>query len=522
MSLDSKKISVSFGTSGLRGLVREMTDFVCYSYVTAFLQYVQRLEAEHVASHVDGISYFGNYLSERKVAVSGDLRQSTTRMIRVVYRAIFDQGFTPIDCGRFPTPAVAFFATEKRIPGLMITGSHIPDDRNGIKFFLPTGEITKKDEAALRDLIAKEQITVPDGMFLENGELHNLLFPRWVETDRGELAQTYYMRYVDSMPKNLLEGMRIGIYEHSAVGRELLGDLYESLGAEVLRLGRTDDFVAIDTEALPEDVFAKTSDWANACNLDAVLSTDADSDRPLLFDENGDWLRGDLIAMLTAWFLGAETVVTTLTASSALERSGLFTKTIRTKVGSAYVMEAMQNALANGELNLAGFEPNGGFLVGSPFSMEMQLKKLNLAPPKKMFLEPLMSRDPAIVHIAVLAGAKMLGRPVSELRKLFPPCHVESDRLTNYPIERSAALLAELQKNEGGRYPLMERWFAELGTPINVNLLDGVRMTFAHGETVHVRASGNAPELRCYVETDSEECSKQLLASTLEKISSDH
>ena len=151
--------------------------------------------------------------------------------------------------------------------------------------------------------------------------------------------------------------------------------------------------------------------------------------------------------------------------------------------------------------------------------METQTRKLNLAPPKKICLEPLMSRDPVIVHIAVLAGAKMLGRPVSELRKLFPPCHVESDRLTNYPIERSAALLAELQKNEGGRYPLMERWFAELGAPVNVNLLDGVRMTFEHGETVHLRASGNAPELRCYVETDSGERSKQLLVSTLEKIS---
>jgi phosphomannomutase len=29
----------------------------------------------------------------------------------------------------------------------MVTGSHIPDDRNGIKFYRPAGEMLKDDEA---------------------------------------------------------------------------------------------------------------------------------------------------------------------------------------------------------------------------------------------------------------------------------------------------------------------------------------------------------------------------------------
>lgn len=36
-----------------------------------------------------------------------------------------------------------------------------------------------------------------------------------------------------------------------------------------------------------------------------------------------------------------------------------------------------------------------------------------------------------------------------------------------------------------------------------VNLTDGVRMHFANGRVIHLRGSGNAPELRCYTEAES-------------------
>jgi phosphomannomutase len=37
-----------------------------------------------------------------------------------------------------------------------------------------------------------------------------------------------------------------------------------------------------------------------------------------------------------------------------------------------------------------------------------------------------------------------------------------------------------------------------------VDTTDGVRATFHNGEIVHLRASGNAPELRCYAEAATE------------------
>jgi len=44
----------------------------------------------------------------------------------------------------------------------------------------------------------------------------------------------------------------------------------------------------------------------------------------------------------------------------------------------------------------------------------------------------------------------------------------------------------------------------------SMNHTDGVRITFASGDIVHLRPSGNAPELRCYTEADSEADAKAI------------
>ncbi|MEA7188015.1 hypothetical protein ONJ45_27985, partial [Salmonella enterica subsp. enterica serovar Virginia] len=42
------------------------------------------------------------------------------------------------------TPALAHQSISDKVPAIMVTGSHIPFDRNGLKFYRPDGEITKE------------------------------------------------------------------------------------------------------------------------------------------------------------------------------------------------------------------------------------------------------------------------------------------------------------------------------------------------------------------------------------------
>jgi phosphomannomutase len=55
-----------------------------------------------------------------------------------------------------------------------------------------------------------------------------------------------------------------------------------------------------------------------------------------------------------------------------------------------------------------------------------------------------------------------------------------------------------------------------LGDITNIDETDGVRLTFEGGEIVHLRPSGNAPELRCYAESSTEDGAERLVSNGLD------
>jgi phosphomannomutase len=479
---------VKFGTSGARGLVTDMSDRVCFAYTLGFLQYA--------------VTAYD--LEINRVAIAYDLRDSSPRIARAVRKAVHYFGLKPIDCKTIPTPTVALYGLSEKIPAIMVTGSHIPENRNGIKFHLPSGEILKNDEAGIKH----QTIDIPDEMFDSNGMLepNELDFPS--ETDNGEAKRRYLDRFLNAFSSGFLTGFRIGLYEHSAVGRDLLYELYTALGASVTRLGRSETFIAVDTEAVRDEDQFLARQWATGHSenppFDAILSTDGDSDRPLLFDEHGEWIRGDIAGILTSRFLLADCVVTPVSSSTALERSGWFKKIIRTKIGSPYVIEAMQNAVLHGDKRVVGYEANGGFLTANSILFDEEESKRPLL--------PLPTRDPAIVHITALRYAKDAGVPLSEMVHYLPRRIVMSDRLQNFPTELSQRKIEELAS---GGEEMIQLVFATFGELQTVDQIDGIRMMFGDQDIVHLRPSGNAPELRCYTEADTKERASALLYQTM-------
>jgi phosphomannomutase len=459
---------VGFGTSGARGLALAMTDRVCYAYTVGFLQYLERVGAVRPGD---------------AVAIAGDYRPSSGRIMAATARAVSDLGYSAVHCGRIPSPAVAAYGLAQGIASIMVTGSHIPDDRNGIKFNTPGGEILKQDEAGIR----AQEISLPAELFDEQGMF---LTPQELPPEDGAAYRGYLARYLDFLPPGCLTGARVLLYEHSSVARDCLGELFESLGAEVLRRDRSEQFVPVDTEAIrPEDV-ALAGDWAASERFDMIMSADGDGDRPLVGDEQGNWLRGDVAGILVARFLDADTVVTPVSSNTAVEGSGWFGQVVRTRIGSPYVIAAMQAAVEAGSERVVGYEANGGFLTMS--AMRRDDRELS----------PLPTRDAAIVGLALLLCARECGCRLSELQARLPQRYTASDRLKAFPTEVSGARIAALA--EGGA-PAIEAAFPALGPVAAIDQTDGLRVTFANNEIVHLRPSGNAPELRCYNEADSPE-----------------
>lgn len=450
-------MSPKFGTSGLRGLVTELTPVFVADYVAAFLKACP---------------------TGAGVMIGHDLRPSSEPIGKMVQDAVVAKGIDAVWCGAVPVPALALAASQAQVAAIMVTGSHIPSDRNGLKFYTADGEITKVDEAnIIASLGQASKATTPGDA-----------------TQRSDVG-TQYMSRMRTAYADVLRGKKIGLYQHSAVGRDLMANLLTDLGADVICLGRSDVFIPIDTEAVSPELRAQLAEWASIHHCDAIVSTDADGDRPLIADQNGIVVPGDILGQITAASLKAKTVVTPVSSNTGVEALGCFNQVIRTKIGSPFVIKAMKKAVA------AGYEANGGFLLGYT------------AHGPSAQISPLMTRDAVLPILAVLHAARESG--VAQFAAAQPARFTATDRLEGVDPDQSKRFVAMIIKNVDARTAFVAVFSDHVSS---VNTTDGVRITLASGRIVHMRPSGNAPEFRLYVDAESSTAAKTMLDTGLDAL----
>lgn len=528
-----------FGTSGLRGKVEDITDLEAYVNTAGFLGVML----------ARGVAVPGT-----PVALAGDLRPSThspeRSIMRAVAQAIRDAGMEVVNLGTIPTPALTLEGLRLGGPSIMVTGSHIPFDRNGIKFNTPSGEVLKTDEAEILAAVARArhlEYAKPadvshfddDGWF-KSGAPTDLPAPSTDGCDR------YAARYTEAFGSDTLAGLGVVLYEHSAVGREIVADVLRRLGATVHPAARATSFVPIDTEALGEDGLAtlqRLADDAHAAGhtVDVVVSTDGDSDRPLVAAVASDgavsFIGGDVLGVLVARALRADGIAVPVSATDMVEPVfGDDAVVTRTRIGSPYVIAAMQTLCGE---RIVGWEANGGFLHASPIATEHGI------------LAPLPTRDallPIVTALQLAAQAKRAGRSLLDDVAALPPRHSRAGLLDAIDPARSGALkrrfsmprpaLRGATRTEEGftgidtagnataltdedtaalrrLWSRLQRHFTpdDGFTPVrSVDTLDGVRITFEAGDVAHVRPSGNAPQLRIYAQADDATRAEQIVA----------
>ena len=247
------------------------------------------------------------------------------------------------------------------------------------------------------------------------------------------------------------------------------------------------------------------SSWAIEHKFDAIISADGDGDRPLIGDENGKWVRGDIIGILCAKYLSADIVVTPISSNTAVEKTGLFHKVIRTRIGSPYVTDAMSRTTRNQHHTVIGYEANGGFLTQTTI-----MRSGNT-------LFPLPTRDAVLPILAVLHLCKIHQCKVSQLIGALPKRYTYSDRVKDISSEISKRILDETTQSNASIF--LDGFQSKLGSDNSIHEIDttdGLRITLSNGDIFHLRPSGNAPELRCYTESGSQETAQLLNQTCIE------
>jgi phosphomannomutase len=538
-------VPLAFGTSGLRGLVKDITDIEAYINVKGAMRYL--LET-------------GDIAAGSEVILAGDLRPSTDRLMKASLQAILDSGCWVENAGQIPTPALVSHAVSTGRAGVMVSGSHIPFDRNGIKINKSVGEVLKADEAGILrevDRVRDEEYsrTMNTSPFNPDGMLKQLPgLPRL----NGSAEQAYVRRYLASFPENGLSGWRVLVYQHSAVGRDLLARILRELGADVITAGRSDSFIPIDTENITAEQLNDLEQLILGAEtksqpIHAIVSTDGDSDRPMLVAVLPEakigrgagrvrFLPGDLLGIVTAEYLRADAAAVPVSANDAVEQRlrerGVLL--IKTKIGSPYVVAALDEIRQATECErVVGWEANGGFLIGTDTTLSAGT------------LTALPTRDSTLPILANLFAAAERKIGLADLWDLLPRRFGCAGLLDNFPSASSRTILANLAPpsdlvevefdaagvcdrsgNPGeprrlatsaardwqqskailNRFFTPEYGFTDVA---RINVLDGLRVYFRNGDVAHVRPSGNAPQLRIYANSDSQERAGQIVELAL-------
>jgi phosphomannomutase len=447
----------------------------------------------------------------------------------------------------------------------MITGSHIPFDRNGYKTNSAQGELRKQDEAPVNARVAliRQQLydqPYADSLFDPHGRFKAGSQP--LGPERADARTAYVRRYVDFFGRPRLAGQRLLVYEHSAVGRDILVEILERLGARVIAAGRSETFVPIDTENIDEEQLTAIQHlaadaWRRHGPLDAVVSTDGDSDRPLILGvepaaggahpqatrppnappRGGDaaapcrvrFAGGDLVGMVVAEYLGADAVVVPINCNDAIDRGPLKDRVEpKTRIGSPYVTAGMAQARRQGRRAVCGWEANGGFLTASDFRRGTRI------------LKALPTRDAMLPILGVLSAMREGRLSLAELLARLPQRFSRAGLLRNFPRAVSGRILQRfapddeavveasfegdrviVRGQEGQEWPSSQTRQKSLGRAraglseffgpglgfgaiTRLNYLDGVRIWFSNGDVAHLRPSGNADELRIYAVADTQ------------------
>lgn len=490
MNLESSLVyqpnELNFGTSGLRGLVSDMTDLECYINTVGFIDYLK-----------------SNYPDIRTVAIAGDLRDSTPRILEAIIQAILDQDLEYDYCGLIPTPALAYYSITQAIPSIMVTGSHIPDDRNGIKYYKPDGEVLKDDEVEIKQVVSEVRSEVYDSAVPIFDHLGRLKSRPKLPNPNQEARDTYRRRYLDFFDSQALEGKQIVFYQHSAVGRELIPEILTSLGAEVIRVGFSDKFIPVDSENIDSDKQKFYHQIADQYpDAFAIVSTDGDSDRPLVFDQDGNFVMGDILGLAVASELGARLAVFPISSNSALVEYCIKNNIsyLSTKIGSPYVIKSLEDSQDQGVK--AGWEVNGGFILGSDVTGD------------NCRLKALLTRDAVLPIIISLVAGINGGKSVSQYFKRFTTSFTQVGLIDNFPVASSQAIIDLLSSNSEDSRRVIEKVFSRengFGKCQAIDLTDGVRISFDSGDKAHIRPSGNAPQLRIYSNASSQERADQIV-----------
>jgi phosphoglucosamine mutase len=389
-----------------------------------------------------------------KIVLGYDSRTSNVMIENAVTAGILQCGCTVLKLGMAPTPLVGYATMKlKADAGVMITASHNPPEYNGIKLWNPDGMAYKQDQERVIEEI-----------------IHEKRFKTVSWEDIGKIEEVKYV--VSEYVKDILDqtdvkpGIKVVVDCANGAASYLSPLILRMAGCSVTAINsQPDGFFPGRLPEPSEKNLQELMKVVKATRADIGIAHDGDADRMIAIDEKGRMADFDKLLAIVSREMGGK-IVTTVDASLCTDKcmdevEGIV---IRTKVGDVHVAEAI-------ELNNACFggEPSG------------------------TWLHPNFCMCPD----GILSALRVI-----ELVQKYGPLSKQLDKIPSYPTIRDKVTCEDHQKKLVME-SVEEKLHYVFEDVVDVNRIDGVRISMVDGSWVLIRPSGTESFIRITLEATS-------------------
>ena len=337
-----------FGTSGIRGPAETLfTKQFCFDIGRTFVEFLRKK------------AVLG------PIAIGMDPRESSPRIkndlllgLSTSQEELFDEGVTPI-------PSMNWLIKNPSVgAGIMITGSHIAPELNGVKFYAHDEEVSIEDQNEIENIYFSIK---------ENLKPDSVSVPVHIESRAAEL----YSEMLFSLVSHPYPKWKVGLDCANGAQSVVMPALLRRAGLDVVEVNcdPQKDFIARDTDTDDKAQLEMLKSKVPVEKCDFGIAFDGDGDRVVFLNEQGNFVQGEYSCCLVARESPGEFLVTPISSSGVVETIGK--KVVRTKVGSPYVVGKMKEIGAS-----FGFEANGGAISSEIMYTRdggsMTVKMLNL------------------------------------------------------------------------------------------------------------------------------------------------
>lgn len=319
-----------FGTDGIRGVANlELTPELALALGRA------------AARHLPGPGF----------VVGRDPRRSSPMLAAALAAGLAAEGRDVSDVGVVPTPAVAYLAARRGVPGAVVSASHNAWTDNGIKLFSAAGckvpdEAEKAIEAELEALSSSRLDAAP----LREVAVAAEAPPRvgCLATDPGGVEE-YLEHIVGAVPEGSVAGRSVVLDCANGAASAVAPEAFARLGVRVVVLHASPDGMNVNAGCGSTDTSSLVAAMATGM-ADVGLAFDGDADRLVAVDEQGVVVDGDHLLALFATDLARRgelagggvvvTVMSNLGLRRALEAQGI--EVVVTPVGDRHVADALR------------------------------------------------------------------------------------------------------------------------------------------------------------------------------------